>query len=169
MEIDIIKMSIVCLCSVPGLARMHSLHFLLELEEPIHESLGSWRTAWDVDIHGNNPVAASDHGVAVVIVTSTVGTAAHAHHPSGLGHLVINLPKGWSHLVGQCSSHNDDICLSWGGSEHNTISNNNKFLKTELIHDMFQSNLSMSYLGAAICIISTAQQARPKVRGHNEP
>merc|ERR1719232_1688843 len=94
---------------------MHSLHFLLELEEPIHESLGSWRTAWDVDIHGNNPVAASDHGVAVVIVTSTVGTAAHAHHPSGLGHL------------------------------------------------------AMSYLGAAICIISTAQQARPKVRGHNEP
>ena len=29
--------------------------------------------------------------------------------------------------------------------------------------------LSMSYLGAAMCIISTAQQARPKVRGHSEP
>ena len=27
----------------------------------------------------------------------------------------------------------------------------------------------MSYLGAAMCIISTAQQARPKVRGHREP
>merc|ERR1719266_1358114 len=29
--------------------------------------------------------------------------------------------------------------------------------------------LSMSYLGAAMCIISTAQQASPKVRGHREP
>ena len=27
----------------------------------------------------------------------------------------------------------------------------------------------MSYLGAAMCIISTAQQANPKVRGHREP
>lgn len=30
-------------------------------------------------------------------------------------------------------------------------------------------NLSISYRGAAMCIISTAQQARPKVRGHSEP
>ena len=28
--------------------------------------------------------------------------------------------------------------------------------------------LSMSYLGAAMCIISTAQHARPKVSGHSE-
>ena len=31
------------------------------------------------------------------------------------------------------------------------------------------SHLSMSYLGAAMCIISTAQHASPKVRGHREP
>lgn len=30
-------------------------------------------------------------------------------------------------------------------------------------------NLSMSYRGAAMCIISTAQHARPKVSGHKEP
>lgn len=30
-------------------------------------------------------------------------------------------------------------------------------------------NLSMSYRGAAMCIISTAQQAKPKVMGHKEP
>ena len=30
-------------------------------------------------------------------------------------------------------------------------------------------HLSMSYLGAAMCIISTAQHASPKVRGHREP
>lgn len=29
-------------------------------------------------------------------------------------------------------------------------------------------NLSMSYLGAAMCIISTAQQAKPNVNGHIE-
>ena len=28
---------------------------------------------------------------------------------------------------------------------------------------------SMSYRGAAMCIISTAQQARPNVSGHSEP
>ena len=28
---------------------------------------------------------------------------------------------------------------------------------------------SMSYLAVAACIISTAQQARPKVKGHKEP
>jgi len=30
-------------------------------------------------------------------------------------------------------------------------------------------NLSISYRLTAACIISTAQQARPKVRGHNDP
>lgn len=30
-------------------------------------------------------------------------------------------------------------------------------------------NLSMSYRLVAACIISTAQQARPKVKGHNDP
>jgi hypothetical protein len=30
-------------------------------------------------------------------------------------------------------------------------------------------NLSISYLLTAACIISTAQQAKPKVRGHKEP
>merc|ERR550525_1351516 len=109
-------------CSVPSLARMHSLHFLLELEETVHESLGSWRTARNVNIHGNNSVAASDHGVTVVIVASTVRTTTHTDDPSGLGHLVITLPEGRSHLICQSSSNNDDICLSWRCSEHNTIS-----------------------------------------------
>ena len=30
-------------------------------------------------------------------------------------------------------------------------------------------NLSISYLLTAACIISTAQQANPKVKGHNDP
>lgn len=30
-------------------------------------------------------------------------------------------------------------------------------------------NLSKSYLLTVVCIISTAQQARPKVKGHKEP
>jgi hypothetical protein len=30
-------------------------------------------------------------------------------------------------------------------------------------------NLSISYRLIAACIISTAQQAKPKVKGHNEP
>ena len=91
------------LSSVPSLAGMHPLHFLLKLQEAIprgqileglesskqfsHEGLGSWRTAGDVDINRDDPVAASDNSVAVVIVTSSVGTASHTDHPSRLGHL----------------------------------------------------------------------------------
>ena len=91
---------------------MHSLNFLLELKKTVHESLGSWRTARNVNIHRNDSVTAPDHGVAVVIVSSTIGTTAHTDHPPRLGHLVINLPEGWRHLVCQGSSNNDDISLS---------------------------------------------------------
>ena len=34
---------------------------------------------------------------------------------------------------------------------------------------IYGTDLSMSYLGAAMCIISTAQHANPNVRGHREP
>ena len=107
---------------------MLSLDFLLELKETIHESLCSGGTARNININGDNPVTASDHGVTVMIVSTPIGAAAHAHHPAGLRHLVIDLPEGGGHLVGQGPGHNDDISLAGRGSEHNTISDNDNMV-----------------------------------------
>jgi hypothetical protein len=44
-------------------------------------------------------------------------------------------------------------------------------IKSECLGDALKSipNLSISYLLTAACIISTAQHANPKVKGHKEP
>ena len=146
---------------------MLPLHLLLELQEPVHESLCCGRTPGNIDINRNNPIAASHHRVAVVIVSSSISTASHAHHPPRLRHLVVHLPECWSHLVCESSSHDDHISLARRSSEHDAISE--KYLWSVERNKEPQSHLSMSYLGAAMCIISTAQHARPNVKGHREP
>ena len=40
---------------VPGLGTLHSLHFLLELQETIHEGLSSRRASRHININRNNP------------------------------------------------------------------------------------------------------------------
>ena len=62
-------------------------HLLLKLEEAVHEGLGGGGTPGHIDVHGDNPVAAPDDGVGVVVVAATVGAATHGHDPSRLGHL----------------------------------------------------------------------------------
>jgi len=44
-------------------------------------------------------------------------------------------------------------------------------IKSDCLGDALKiiPNLSMSYLLTAACIISTAQQANPKVKGHSDP
>merc|ERR1719189_1951825 len=96
-------------CSVPRLARMLSLYFLLELEESIHQCLCCGGTSGNIDVNRDDSVAAPDHGVAVVVVAAPVGAAAHADHPPRLGHLVVNLPEGGRHLVGQRARHDDHV------------------------------------------------------------
>jgi hypothetical protein len=84
-------------------------HLLLELEDAIHQCLGRRRTytqltkfktncgetltSRNVDIHRHNAVATTDNRVAVVVVATTIGAAAHTDNPSGIGHLVINLAE----------------------------------------------------------------------------
>jgi hypothetical protein len=47
-----------------------------------------------------------------VVVTATVRTAAHGHNPPGLRHLIVDLPEGGRHLVGERAGHNDDVSLT---------------------------------------------------------
>ena len=89
---------------VPGLGALHSLHFLLELQEPIHEGLSSRRASRHININRNNPkktrincrrkvfflkipVTSPDNRIRVVVVTTSIGTTAHAHNPTWFRHL----------------------------------------------------------------------------------
>jgi len=100
---------------------MHSLHFLLQLQEPVHEGLcGGWAPR-DIDINGDNPVASPDYSITVVIISSSIGTAAHAYNPPRLWHLVIDFSECWGHFICQSSSNDNNISLTGGGSEHNSV------------------------------------------------
>jgi len=52
-----------------------------------------------------------------MVVTAAVGAAAHADDPSGIGHLIVDLAQGGSHLVGEGSGDDHDVGLAGGGSE----------------------------------------------------
>lgn len=95
---------------------------LLELEDAIHQSLAGRWAARHINIDRDNSIAATGDGVAVMIVSTTVGTATHADDPSRLGHLIVNLSQGWSHLVGQGSGDNHDIGLARRSSENDSQS-----------------------------------------------
>jgi len=97
-------------------------HLLLQLENSVHESLtGRW-ASWDVDIDRDNSVTTSGDGVRVVVVTTTVSTGTHGNDPSWFWHLIVNLTKGRSHLVGEGTSHNHDIGLTRRSTENDTES-----------------------------------------------
>lgn len=83
---------------IPGLSSLHPLDLFLQLEDTVHQGLSSGRASWDINIDGDDSIAASDDTVGIMVVASTVGAAAHGEHPPWLGHLIIDFSEGWSHL-----------------------------------------------------------------------
>ena len=71
-------------------------------------------------------------------------------------------------LICESSRNNDNISLPGWGSKDDSIPEI-KIVSFGNICVYMNTNLSISYLGAAMCIISTAQHANPNVRGHKEP
>ena len=67
-----------------------AVNLLLQLQQAVKQCLGSGGTSRDVDVHGYDAVAATDHGVRVVVVTAAISAAAHGDHPPGLWHLVVH-------------------------------------------------------------------------------
>jgi hypothetical protein len=133
------------LTAVPHACDSSMSHLLLQLEDAIHECLGSGgaldsldkipqdeerdeerdgkrHTSRYVDINRHNPVTASYDRVTVVVVATTIGTTTHADNPARVGHLIVNLAQGRSHLVRQCTSHNHNIRLSRRSSENDSKS-----------------------------------------------
>ena len=75
----------------------------------VDECLGGRGAAGDIDVHGHDAIAATHHGVGVVVVAAAVGAAAHRQDVARLRHLVVDLAEGRGHLVGQRA------CASEGG------------------------------------------------------
>ncbi|KAI7514872.1 hypothetical protein KC347_g219 [Hortaea werneckii] len=106
------KIKMTHLLAVPHTGDLSVPHLLLQLENAKHERLGSRRAARDVDIDRDDPVATPGDGVAVVVVTTAVGTAAHGNDPSRVRHLVVDLTERRRHLVGKRAGHNHHVGLT---------------------------------------------------------
>ena len=57
-----------------------------------------------------------------MVVPSTVCARPHGQDPLGLGHLVVDLPEGGGHLVGQGPGHDDAVGLAGAGAEYDSVS-----------------------------------------------
>jgi hypothetical protein len=93
----------------PELSGLGPVDALLELEESIEKSLCSGRAARHIDVNWHHPVTTSDNSIAIMVIASSVGAAAHADHPFWLRHLIIDLSQCRCHLVCQGSCHNHHI------------------------------------------------------------
>lgn len=106
--------------SVPHAGDLGVAHLALELEDAVHQGLAGRGAAGNVDVHGDNAVAATDNTVRVVVVTAAVGTASHGDDPSGVGHLIVDLAQGGCHLVCEGAGNDHDIGLTRGGTENDS-------------------------------------------------
>lgn len=105
------------LLSIPHPCNFRVPLLLLELEYPIQQCFARGRTTRHVDIDGNYSIAPPRHAIAVVIIPAPVGARAHADHPAGFRHLVVDLAQSRGHFIGQSSGHNHHVGLAGRGSE----------------------------------------------------
>ena len=87
-------------------------HLLLQLEDAIHERLAGRRAPRHVNIDRHYPVAAPRHAVTIMIIPAPVRARAHADHPAGVGHLVVDLAQGGRHLVREGAGDDHDVRLA---------------------------------------------------------
>ena len=65
------------LFAVPHLHGLHALDLLLQLEDSVHESLGRGWASGHVNVNGDNAITTSHYRIRIMIITSTISTAAH--------------------------------------------------------------------------------------------
>ena len=94
-------------------------HLLLQLEDAIKQGLAGRWAAGDVDIYRQDAVDATKNTVAVMVVATAIGTAAHADNPFRIWHLVVTQPDGRSHFVSNGAGNDHNIGLTRRGSKDN--------------------------------------------------
>lgn len=109
------------LFSVPHLDRLLSCDLLLELQNPVQQCLCRWRAPRHVNVHRDDPVAATDHCIRVVVVPTTVCTTPHRNHPPRFRHLVVHFPEGRCHFVCQRACNNHNVRLPWRRPENDAV------------------------------------------------
>jgi hypothetical protein len=108
------------LLAVPHPGDLGLPHLALKLEDAVHEGLTRWGAAGNIYIDRDDPVATADDAVAVVVVASAVGAAAHTDDPAWLRHLIVDLSQSGGHLVGEGSGDNHNVRLTGRSTENDS-------------------------------------------------
>ncbi|MCJ1486119.1 hypothetical protein MMC06_006295, partial [Schaereria dolodes] len=103
---------------IPHPSNLGMSHLLLQLKNPIHQRLARRRTPWDVYIHWHDAITSPRHAIAVMVISTPIGTASHTDHPSGIGHLIVHLAERRGHFVGERARNDHHVRLARGGAEN---------------------------------------------------
>jgi len=117
-----------------------SSHLLLQLENPIKQSLSGRRATGNIDVYGQDAVDATKNTVTVMVVAAPIGTAAHTDYPFGVWHLVVTQSNSRSHLVGDSAGNDHNVGLTRRGSKDDA--------QTVLV---VSRHRAMHHLNAATC------------------
>jgi len=85
----------------------------LDGHDAFDELLWARGAAWDVDVDGDELVAALDDGVGVEDAAGA-RAGAHGDDPLGLGHLLVGALEDGEHLDGDAASDDEEIGLARG-------------------------------------------------------
>jgi hypothetical protein len=112
--------SVALLLAVPHSRDLVMPHLLLQLKYTVKQSFGGRWTARDEDVDWKDTVHAANDTIAVVVVATSISTAAHADDPLGVWHLVVAKTDSRGHFVGDGAGDDHNVRLAWGGSEDDT-------------------------------------------------
>jgi len=90
---------------------------LLELQNGVENGFWTRRAAGNVDIDGDDLIAALNDGI-VIEHAAGGGASAHGDNPLGLGHLIVELANDRSHFLGEATGDDHEIGLAGRGAKH---------------------------------------------------
>jgi hypothetical protein len=93
-------------------------HLLLQLENTKHQRLSRRRTAWNINVDGNNTITSSSNRVGIMIIATSIGARAHGNNPARVRHLIVDLTESGGHFVGEGAGDNHYVGLTGRGAEN---------------------------------------------------
>src|SRR6266566_1008144 len=94
-----------------------AVNLLLKLENGVEKRFGARRAAGNVNVDGNDLIAALHDGV-IVEDAAGGGASAHGNDPLGLRHLVVKLANDGSHFLREAAGDDHQIGLARRGAEN---------------------------------------------------
>ena len=103
---------------IPNHCLLGPSNLSLQLQHAIQQCFSSWRAPWNVNVDRNDSITPTNDGIAIMIISTSVGATAHGNDPSRFWHLVVDFAKGRGHFVGEGACDNHDIRLARRGAEN---------------------------------------------------